>query len=97
MLLPKTAMVPDEKPKPPVAGNRRTEFPTKPRNPITVVLDGVRQNYNLGAIFRLCDDFLVERLIICGTPGMLRKRKLVQAAPAPPELTRAPRPARSDQ
>ena len=60
--------------------NRRTEFPTNPRNPITVVLDGVRQNYNLGALFRLCDAFLVERLIVCRTQVILRKRKLVQAA-----------------
>lgn len=58
----------------------RDEFPTRPRRPITVVLDGVRQNYNIGAIFRLCDAFLVERLIIAGTPANLRKRKLVQAA-----------------
>lgn len=91
MLLPQTAMVLDEKPKPSVAGNRRTEFPTKPRKPITVVLDGVRQNYNLGALFRLCDAFLVERLIICGTQVMLRKRKLVHAAPAPSAGSRGKR------
>jgi tRNA G18 (ribose-2'-O)-methylase SpoU len=64
----------------PLKQNRPAEFRSKPRNPITVVLDGVRQNYNLGAIFRLCDAFLVERLIICGTQVMLHKRKLVQAA-----------------
>jgi tRNA G18 (ribose-2'-O)-methylase SpoU len=45
-----------------------------------VVLDGVRQNYNLGAIFRLCDAFLVERLVVCGVPVVLHKQKLVQAA-----------------
>lgn len=56
------------------------DFATRARNPITLVLDGVRQNYNLGAIFRLCDAFLVERLVICGSPVMLRKRRLVQAA-----------------
>jgi tRNA G18 (ribose-2'-O)-methylase SpoU len=44
------------------------------------VLDGVRGNYNLGALFRLCDAFLVERLIVCGAPVELRKRKLIQAA-----------------
>jgi len=59
---------------------RRTAFPERPRNPIVVVLDGVRQNYNLGAIFRLCDAFLVQRLVICGVPVMLHKRKLVRAA-----------------
>jgi len=58
----------------------RTAFPAQARNPITVVLDGVRQNYNLGAIFRLCDAFLVERLVVCGVPVMLHKRRLVQAA-----------------
>ncbi len=58
----------------------RDEFLIRPRRPITVVLDGVSQNYNIGAIFRLCDAFLVEQLVICGTPVNLRKRKLVQAA-----------------
>jgi tRNA G18 (ribose-2'-O)-methylase SpoU len=42
----------------------RDEFLTQPRRPITVVLDGVTQNYNIGAIFRLCDAFLVQQLVI---------------------------------
>jgi tRNA G18 (ribose-2'-O)-methylase SpoU len=42
------------------------------------VLDGVTQNYNIGAIFRLCDAFLVRQLVICDTK--LELRKLVQAA-----------------
>lgn len=58
----------------------RAEFAAQLRKPIAVVLDGVRQNYNLGAIFRLCDAFLAERLVICGTPVALHKRKLVRAA-----------------
>ncbi len=58
----------------------RDAFLLRPRRPITVVLDGVSQNYNIGAIFRLCDAFLVEQLVICGTQVNLRKRKLVQAA-----------------
>jgi tRNA (guanosine-2'-O-)-methyltransferase len=68
----------------------RASFLAQPRNPITVVLDGVSGSYNLGALFWLCDAFLVERLVICGrherrgaplpaTP-LLRKRRLVQAA-----------------
>jgi tRNA G18 (ribose-2'-O)-methylase SpoU len=58
----------------------RTAFPALPRSPITVVLDCVVGGYNLGAIFRLCDAFLAERLIVCGASLSLRKRKLVQAA-----------------
>lgn len=58
----------------------RAAFAALPRRPITVALDRVRQNYNIGAIFRLCDAFLLERLIIGGIAVDLRKRKLVQAA-----------------
>ncbi len=58
----------------------RDRFLARPRRPITVVLDGVSQNYNIGAIFRLCDAFLVRELVICGTKVELQKRRLVQAA-----------------
>jgi tRNA(Leu) C34 or U34 (ribose-2'-O)-methylase TrmL len=58
----------------------RDEFLLRPRRPITVVLDGVTQNYNTGAIFRLCDAFLVQELVVCGAKVELHKRKLVQAA-----------------
>ncbi len=44
------------------------------------MLDSVTQNYNIGAIFRLCDAFLVQELVICGTKVELHKRRLVQAA-----------------
>jgi len=58
----------------------RADFANLPRNPITVVLDRVTGSYNLGAIIRLCDAFLCERLVICGTPVERRNRKFVQAA-----------------
>jgi tRNA G18 (ribose-2'-O)-methylase SpoU len=58
----------------------RDEFLRRPRRPVTVVLDGVSQNYNIGAIFRLCDAFLVQQLVICGTKVETHKRRLVQAA-----------------
>jgi tRNA G18 (ribose-2'-O)-methylase SpoU len=58
----------------------RTIFASQPRNPVTVVLDGVTGNYNLGALFRLCDAFAVERLIICRTAVSLRNRRFIQAA-----------------
>ena len=58
----------------------RDQFPTRPRRPIRLILDGVTGNYNVGAIFRLCDAMLVERLIICGPTFDIRKRRVVQAA-----------------
>ena len=58
----------------------RASFSQKPRLPVTVVLDEVRQAYNIGAIFRLCDAMLVESLVVAGVEVNLRKRRLAQAA-----------------
>ena len=58
----------------------RVAFRAADRLPIRVVLDGVRRPYNLGAIFRLCDAMLVERLIVCGGPLDIRNRRFLQAA-----------------
>ena len=48
--------------------------------PVRVILDGVRQGYKVGALFRLCDAFLCESLIICGRDDSRGTRKLVKAA-----------------
>lgn len=58
----------------------RRDFAALRRRPITVLLDRVTGNYNIGAIFRLADAFLIERLVVAGLKVDLRKRKLVQAA-----------------
>jgi tRNA G18 (ribose-2'-O)-methylase SpoU len=58
----------------------RATFAARRRNKVTVVLDGVTGHYNIGAMFRLCDAFLVERLVICGSVVALRNRRFVQAA-----------------
>lgn len=58
----------------------RNTFLLKPRLPIRVVLDRVTQAYNIGAMFRLCDAMLAERLVITGADVDLRKRNLGQAA-----------------
>ncbi|WP_294541498.1 TrmH family RNA methyltransferase [uncultured Rhodoblastus sp.] len=58
----------------------RDAFAAMPRLPIRVVLDRVTQAYNIGAIFRLCDAMLAERLVIAGAEVDLRKRNLGQAA-----------------
>ena len=42
------------------------EFRVAPKLPLTVVLDNVRSLNNIGSIFRSCDAFAVERLILCG-------------------------------
>lgn len=42
------------------------EFRKSPKIPLTVVLDNVRSLNNIGSIFRTCDAFAVERLVLCG-------------------------------
>ena len=58
----------------------RHAFRAQPRLPVEVVLDGVRQGYNVGALFRLCDAFMCERLMVCDRDAGRGMRKLVQAA-----------------
>lgn len=60
----------------------RGDFAALRREPITLVLDNVAGLYNIGAIFRLCDAFLVSELIICGeaVPDLPRRRRVAQAA-----------------
>lgn len=58
----------------------RAAFRAARRLPVQVVLDGVQRAYNLGAIFRLCDAMLVERLIICGVALDRRNRRFLQAS-----------------
>ena len=58
----------------------RHEFPTLPRRPIRVVLDGVMQLPNIGTMFRLCDAFRVERLYVCGFDLQTRRRKFSKPA-----------------
>ena len=37
--------------------------------PVSVMLDNVRSLYNVGAVFRTSDAFLIEEIILCGITG----------------------------
>ena len=41
-------------------------FKSSEKNPVIVVLDNVRSLNNIGSIFRSCDAFRIEKLILCG-------------------------------
>jgi tRNA G18 (ribose-2'-O)-methylase SpoU len=58
----------------------RDQFVERERRPIRIILDGVTGNYNIGAMFRLCDAMLLERLVICVPTFVLRKRHIARAA-----------------
>ncbi|MEE2953599.1 MAG: TrmH family RNA methyltransferase [Bacteroidota bacterium] len=42
------------------------QFIHSKKQPIVVVLDNIRSALNVGAIFRLADCFLLEKIILCG-------------------------------
>jgi len=52
------------------------DFRRQAKMPLTVVLDNVRSLNNIGSIFRTCDAFNVERIVLCG----------ISATPPSPEI-----------
>lgn len=47
-----------------------SEYKEREKLPLAVMLDNVRSMYNVGAIFRTADAFLVRELILAGISGM---------------------------
>lgn len=42
------------------------EYKEVEKLPVTVVLDNVRSEMNVGSVFRTADAFLIERIVLCG-------------------------------
>lgn len=42
------------------------EFREARKIPLVVVLDNVRSRHNIGSVFRTCDAFRVEKILLCG-------------------------------
>lgn len=56
------------------------EFKTIKKHSVVVVLDNVRSMHNVGAIFRTCDAFLVEKLVLCGITAKPPHREIQKTA-----------------
>lgn len=56
------------------------EFKQQEKLPVTVVLDNVRSMHNVGSIFRTCDAFAVEEIILCGITGQPPHREIEKTA-----------------
>ncbi len=52
------------------------EFKHSDKIPLVVVVDNVRSLNNIGSLFRTCDGFAVERIVLCG----------ISAVPPSPEI-----------
>lgn len=42
------------------------EFREAEKTPLVVVLDNVRSQNNIGSVFRTCDAFRIEEVLLCG-------------------------------
>ena len=56
------------------------QFKAAKKNPLVVVLDNVRSHHNVGAVFRTCDAFACERLLLCGITGTPPHRDIQKTA-----------------
>ena len=57
-----------------------TEFKEAGKIPVTVILDNVRSQNNIGSVFRTCDAFLAERIILCGISATPPHREIHKTA-----------------
>jgi 23S rRNA (guanosine2251-2'-O)-methyltransferase len=55
------------------------EFKTAKKMPVVIILDNIRSQHNVGAVFRSSDAFLVESICLCG----------ITATPPNPEIHKA--------
>jgi 23S rRNA (guanosine2251-2'-O)-methyltransferase len=56
------------------------EYKAAQKHPIVVVLDDIRSMINVGAVFRNCDAFLVEKLYLCGYTPTPPHREISKSA-----------------
>lgn len=55
-----------------------SEYKQMKKYPVAVLLDNVRSMYNIGSVFRTCDAFMIDEVILCGISG----------TPPHPEITK---------
>jgi tRNA G18 (ribose-2'-O)-methylase SpoU len=55
-------------------------FKNAPKIPIIVILDNIRSQFNIGSIFRTCDAFRVEELLLCGITAQPPSREIEKTA-----------------
>ena len=56
------------------------EFKSTKKIPLVMVLDNIRSQHNVGAVFRTCDAFLVETIYLCGITATPPNREIHKAA-----------------
>ena len=57
-----------------------SEFKETEKLPLVLILDNVRSALNVGSIFRTCDAFALEKLILCGITAQPPHREIMKTA-----------------
>ncbi len=55
-------------------------FKAKAKTPLVIVLDNIRSMYNVGAIFRIADAFLIEKIYLCGITAIPPRKEIHKTA-----------------
>lgn len=55
-------------------------FKNSKKLPLIIILDNIRSQFNIGSIFRTCDAFRVEELILCGITAQPPSREIEKSA-----------------
>jgi tRNA G18 (ribose-2'-O)-methylase SpoU len=65
-----------------ISANRSTleTIPIVRKLPVYVLLDSIRSNYNVGAIFRTSDGAMIEKLFMCGYTPHPPKKEIMKTA-----------------
>lgn len=56
------------------------EFKETEKFPIIILLDNVRSALNVGSVFRTCDAFAIEKLILCGITATPPNKEIAKTA-----------------
>lgn len=57
-----------------------TQFESQDKIPVIVILDNIRSGMNVGSIFRTCDAFAIERIILCGISAQPPHKEILKTA-----------------
>ncbi len=56
------------------------EFKNSSKTPVIVILDNIRSAHNVGSVFRTCDAFLIEKIILCGITAIPPNKEIRKTA-----------------
>ena len=56
------------------------EFKNSSKTPVIVILDNIRSAHNVGSVFRTCDAFLIDKIILCGITAIPPNKEIRKTA-----------------